>query len=123
MGIINPVAGENIDDFKNVLAEDLRNEVLGLKRVLQELNINVIEINTTGNIREKLMMEELAIICHGIAVIPKDFSSPVLNVNVSVPNLNICVRSGVCSLHIYYFYKFAVCVSFMYDFRLQSFIH
>ncbi|CAB3225975.1 unnamed protein product [Arctia plantaginis] len=79
MGIIYPLAAENA--LKDIKTEEIRNEVLGFKRVLQELNINVIEINTTGNIREKLMMEDLAIICHGIAVIPKDFSSPALNVN------------------------------------------
>lgn len=82
MGITSPVDEENLDeDFKDVICEDLRNEVDAFKRVLQELNINVIEIHTRGNYREKLMMEDLAIICHGIAILPKYLSTPAAVIN------------------------------------------
>lgn len=75
MGIIDPVPGENLKDYDDLNYEALRNEVDGYKRVLRELEINVIEVDTTGKIRDKLLIEDLAVVCHGIAVLPKQESS------------------------------------------------
>lgn len=75
LGKIEAVPGETINKCIGINLDALRNEVDGYKRVLHELNIDTIELDTKGTFHEKLMMENLAIVCHGIAILPKQINS------------------------------------------------
>lgn len=44
-------------------------------RLLRELNIEVVEVNLQGSLSDKLLLENLAIACHGIALLPRNNSS------------------------------------------------
>ncbi|XP_022833144.1 N(G),N(G)-dimethylarginine dimethylaminohydrolase 1 [Spodoptera litura] len=44
-------------------------------RLLRELNLEVVEVNLQGSLSDKLLLENLAIACHGIALLPRNNSS------------------------------------------------
>lgn len=44
-------------------------------RLLKELNLELIEIETDAFFPENIVIEDLAIVCHGIVLIPRPISS------------------------------------------------
>ncbi|KAJ8736972.1 hypothetical protein PYW07_000243 [Mythimna separata] len=56
--------------------EEVRRQHDCYTRLLRELNIEVVEVNLQGSLHEKVSIENMAVICHGIALLPKN-SSPV----------------------------------------------
>lgn len=55
--------------------DDIRRQHDCYLRLLRELNVEVVEVDLQGTLHEKVLLEDLAIICHGIALLPKSGST------------------------------------------------
>ncbi|XP_026736725.1 N(G),N(G)-dimethylarginine dimethylaminohydrolase 1 [Trichoplusia ni] len=55
--------------------DDVRRQHDCYLRLLRELNVEVVEVDLQGTLHEKVLVEDLAIICHGIALLPKSSST------------------------------------------------
>lgn len=44
-------------------------------RLLRELNVDVVELDLGGTFPSNVVLEDIAIICHGIALLPKPVAS------------------------------------------------
>lgn len=40
-------------------------------RLLRELGLEIVEVELNGSLPENVLLEDLAIVCHGIALLPK----------------------------------------------------
>lgn len=56
---------------KDVDPKDVRRQHDCFVRLLKELNIEVIELNLEGTITENIFLDDVAVICHGIALLLK----------------------------------------------------
>ncbi|XP_075991007.1 N(G),N(G)-dimethylarginine dimethylaminohydrolase 1 [Anticarsia gemmatalis] len=92
VGLLDPNPGQTPEyDKGHIDIEALRHERDGFLRVLRELPLQVVELSTKGNLRDKLLMEELAIICRGIALLPRQSgSASVYNKNLLQKFLKEC---------------------------------
>ncbi|KAG6446530.1 N(G),N(G)-dimethylarginine dimethylaminohydrolase 1 [Manduca sexta] len=69
VGKISADFKHNVED--NVDFDDARRQHDCYLRLLRELNVDVIELDFEGSMRENLFLEDMAVICHGIALLPK----------------------------------------------------
>ncbi|XP_021199837.3 N(G),N(G)-dimethylarginine dimethylaminohydrolase 1 [Helicoverpa armigera] len=62
-----------------VMFDEIRRQHECYTRLLRELNVEVIEVTLQGSLPEKLLLEKMAIICHGIALLPRSNSTDEIN--------------------------------------------
>ncbi|KAJ0183993.1 hypothetical protein K1T71_000416 [Dendrolimus kikuchii] len=51
--------------------DDARRQHECFLRLLRELNVEVLEVNLEGSFEDIILLEDVAVICHGIALLPK----------------------------------------------------